>query len=143
MKKECKCHGVSGSCTTRTCWNAMQEFRRVGDYLKMKYNGATQVMMKQSGKGLVVANKNHKGPTKSDLVYLENSPDYCLQDYTTGKRIVLFKTRRLAKLGFYLYLRKMSLSKITPVKYIRQTLANCKHIFSESGEDASMSERGY
>ncbi|XP_041348531.1 protein Wnt-2b-A-like [Gigantopelta aegis] len=83
-KLECKCHGVSGSCTIRTCWLAMQEFRRVGDYLKMKYNGATQVMMNQEGTGLIVANRNHKRFTRSDLVYFETSPDYCVHDTKIG-----------------------------------------------------------
>ena len=43
MKLECKCHGVSGSCTIRTCWLAMMDFKRVGAHLRNKYNGATQV----------------------------------------------------------------------------------------------------
>ncbi|XP_070191739.1 protein Wnt-2b-like [Littorina saxatilis] len=83
-KLECKCHGVSGSCTIRTCWLAMQDFRRVGNYLKTKHNGATQVMINQEGTGLIVANKNHKRPTRSDLVYFEKSPDYCVKDEGIG-----------------------------------------------------------
>lgn len=84
LKLECKCHGVSGSCSIRTCWSAMMEFRRVGDYLKNKYNGAVQVMMNQEGTGLIVANKDHKRPTRSDLVYFEASPDYCLRNLEIG-----------------------------------------------------------
>ncbi|XP_059150570.1 protein Wnt-2b-like [Physella acuta] len=83
-KLECKCHGVSGSCTIRTCWQAMQEFRQVGAHLKNQYNGATQVMMKQNGASLTVANKHHKKPTRSDLVYLETSPDYCVENTEVG-----------------------------------------------------------
>ncbi|XP_033745012.1 protein Wnt-2b-A-like [Pecten maximus] len=84
MKLECKCHGVSGACTVRTCWLAMQQFKRVGEYLKMKYNGATQVMINQEGSGLIVANRNYKRPTRKDLVYLEESPDYCFTDFGMG-----------------------------------------------------------
>ncbi|XP_070559478.1 protein Wnt-2b-A-like [Ptychodera flava] len=84
LKLECKCHGVSGACTIRTCWSAMEEFRKVGDYLRLKYDGATEVMMNQAGTGLTVANENHKKPTKSDMVYFAASPDYCVGDERTG-----------------------------------------------------------
>ncbi|XP_072038759.1 protein Wnt-2b-A-like [Amphiura filiformis] len=84
MKLECKCHGVSGSCSIRTCWLAMQEFRRVGDYLRLKYNAASEVIMNQDGTGLIAGGRNVKGPTRSNLVYFEKSPDYCKQDPDTG-----------------------------------------------------------
>ena len=88
LKQECKCHGVSGSCTLRTCWLAMADFRKTGNYLWRKYNGAIQVVMNQDGTGFTVANKRFKKPTKNDLVYFENSPDYCIRDRDAGK----FKT---------------------------------------------------
>uniref|UniRef100_A0A8C5MFD8 Protein Wnt n=1 Tax=Leptobrachium leishanense TaxID=445787 RepID=A0A8C5MFD8_9ANUR len=84
MKQECKCHGVSGSCTLRTCWLATGEFRKTGDFLRKKYNGAIQVVMNQDGTGFTVSNKRFKKPTPNDLVYFENSPDYCLRDREAG-----------------------------------------------------------
>ncbi|XP_026723791.1 protein Wnt-2 [Athene cunicularia] len=84
LKQECKCHGVSGSCTLRTCWLAMADFRKTGDYLWKKYNGAIQVVMNQDGTGFTVANKRFKKPTKNDLVYFESSPDYCIRDRDVG-----------------------------------------------------------
>ncbi len=62
----------------------MQDFKRVGDFLRHEYNGATQVTMNQGGTGLVVTNRNHKRATRSDLVYFEDSPDYCMQDPAIG-----------------------------------------------------------
>lgn len=85
LKQECKCHGVSGSCTLRTCWLAMADFRKTGDYLWKKYEGAIQVVMNQDGTGFTVANKRFKRPTKNDLVYFESSPDYCIRDRDIGK----------------------------------------------------------
>ncbi|XP_052779194.1 protein Wnt-2b-A-like isoform X2 [Mya arenaria] len=85
-KLECKCHGISGSCAMRTCWRALRDFRKVGTFLKSKYNGAIQVMMSQnSGRtDLVVANKHHKEPTQYDLVYFDPSPDYCNRNVELG-----------------------------------------------------------
>ncbi|XP_059832438.1 protein Wnt-2 [Hypanus sabinus] len=84
LKLECKCHGVSGSCTLRTCWLAMADFQKTGSYLRRKYNGAIQVIMNQDGTGFTVADKNFKKPTKNDLVYFESSPDYCVMDREAG-----------------------------------------------------------
>ncbi|KAL4659479.1 protein Wnt-2-like [Arapaima gigas] len=84
MNLECKCHGVSGSCTVRTCWLAATEFRQMGDYLHKKYNSAIQVVMNQYGTRFTRAHKSLKKPTKNDLVYLEDSPDYCIRDYDSG-----------------------------------------------------------
>ncbi|XP_043944650.1 protein Wnt-2 [Protopterus annectens] len=84
LKLECKCHGVSGSCTLRTCWLAMAEFRKTGDYLWKKYTTAIQVTMNQDGTGFTVANKKLNKPSKNDLVYFDNSPDYCVRDREAG-----------------------------------------------------------
>ncbi|RMB99329.1 hypothetical protein DUI87_24063 [Hirundo rustica rustica] len=59
-------------------------FSKKGDYLRKKYNGAIQVTMNQDGTGFTVANKNFRKPTKTDLVYFENSPDYCVMDKSAG-----------------------------------------------------------
>ncbi|XP_071961062.1 protein Wnt-2b-A-like [Antedon mediterranea] len=84
MKLQCKCHGVSGACNIRTCWLAMAEFRRVGDILKRRYDSASKMVMNQDSAGLIVVNKNHKQPSKSDLIYFESSPDYCVKSQKTG-----------------------------------------------------------
>ena len=71
----------------RTCWRALRDFRRVGTFLKMKYNGATKVTMNQNSghADLVVADKNHKEPTNLDLIYFDESPDYCVRDLSLGE----------------------------------------------------------
>ncbi len=64
----------------------MSDFRKTGDYLRKKYNGAIEVTMNQDGTGFTVANKDFRKATKNDLVYFENSPDYCVMDKAAGKK---------------------------------------------------------
>lgn len=63
----------------------MSDFRRTGDYLRKKYNTAIEVTMNQDGTGFRVADRDFQGTTKNELVYVENSPDYCVRDRMAGK----------------------------------------------------------
>nr|XP_057937128.1 protein Wnt-4a isoform X3 [Doryrhamphus excisus] len=85
MRVECKCHGVSGSCEVKTCWKAMPPFRKVGNIIKEKFDGATEVEQRKMGsaKVLVPRNSQFKPHTDEDLVYLEPSPDFCDYDPRT------------------------------------------------------------
>ena len=80
----CKCHGVSGSCSLRTCWQQLASFRETGDLLKEKYDSATEVKFNRQGTKLVQMDKKYNKPTKDDLIYLSESPDYCSPDPATG-----------------------------------------------------------
>nr|XP_057930833.1 ankyrin repeat, SAM and basic leucine zipper domain-containing protein 1-like isoform X2 [Doryrhamphus excisus] len=85
MTLECKCHGVSGSCSLRTCWLAMADFRRTGDHLRRKYDAAVHVAVNQYGTGFMSHTGTHlKRPGKNQLVYSEDSPDFCIADQASG-----------------------------------------------------------
>ncbi|KAH9389286.1 Protein Wnt-5b [Tyrophagus putrescentiae] len=79
----CKCHGVSGSCSLVTCWQQLLSFREVGDFLKDKYDGATEVRLSKRSK-LQVKRYEQKRPTSEDLLYLDDSPNYCDASNHTG-----------------------------------------------------------
>lgn len=84
---DCKCHGVSGSCQVRTCWKTMTPFGVVGSYLRDKYHNGVLVTVDQSGSGneLVVAEGRFPAkPPRDNLVFLEESPDYCVPNSNTG-----------------------------------------------------------
>ncbi|XP_033150677.1 protein Wnt-5-like isoform X2 [Drosophila busckii] len=72
----CKCHGVSGSCSLITCWQQLSSIREIGDYLREKYEEATEVKLNKRGR-LQVKNSQFKIPTAHDLIYLDESPDWC------------------------------------------------------------------
>ncbi|XP_050732629.1 protein Wnt-1-like [Eriocheir sinensis] len=108
MRKECKCHGMSGSCTVKTCWWRLPYFRRVGDVLKDRFDGASRVQMRslantrtpnarrpnrrrknkrrkrKSYRLFRPCNPDHKPPSKKDLVYLDESPDFCVRNRKLG-----------------------------------------------------------
>ncbi|XP_071407603.1 protein Wnt-7b isoform X4 [Pithys albifrons albifrons] len=90
MKLECKCHGVSGSCTTKTCWTTLPKFREIGYILKEKYNAAVQVevvrasRLRQPTFLKLKQIKSYQKPMETDLVYIEKSPNYCEEDAATG-----------------------------------------------------------
>lgn len=84
VKVACKCHGVSGSCSLKTCWNQLPSFRETGNRLKEKYDSATKVRFNKQGTRLVQENRRYNKPTKEDLVYLDESPDYCDNNPGTG-----------------------------------------------------------
>ncbi|CAL4177516.1 unnamed protein product, partial [Meganyctiphanes norvegica] len=113
MRQECKCHGMSGSCTVKTCWRRLPYFRKVSNNIKARFDGASRV------KQLSISNNNrqtndkrrnrrrrkkspqrgnagvrtyplkpfdpeHKPPTSMDLAYVDSSPDFCRKDKKLG-----------------------------------------------------------
>ena len=82
---DCKCHGVSGSCQVKTCWKTMAPFSVVGSYLRDRYQKGILVTVDQSGNELVVAEGTYPAtPSRDNLVFLEESPDYCVPNSNTG-----------------------------------------------------------
>lgn len=44
VSTRCKCHGISGSCTVRTCWRQLTAFLQIGNLLKQKYENSYKVV---------------------------------------------------------------------------------------------------
>lgn len=43
VNRTCKCHGVSGSCSVKTCWHKLAVFSDTASVIKSKYDNAIQV----------------------------------------------------------------------------------------------------
>lgn len=83
MQRVCKCHGMSGSCSMRVCWRRLPPFRQVGEALYQRYEGASHVkFVERRRKKLRAISSDLKKPNKTDLVYLDDSPDYCEKNET-------------------------------------------------------------
>lgn len=86
LKLHCHCHGTSGSCVSRTCWQDLPGFKKIGSQLKQRYLKASRVktIKYPSPNGrrdayLWLEFGDNKPPSR-DLVYIEDSPNYCDRD---------------------------------------------------------------
>ncbi|XP_042879895.1 protein Wnt-7b-like isoform X1 [Penaeus japonicus] len=88
LRTECKCHGVSGSCTMKTCWKTLPAFSTIGRHLVKKYQSARAVVAhkvhKKSSMHLALQRKKARRPRPSHLVFLDKSPNYCDFNPATG-----------------------------------------------------------
>lgn len=81
---QCRCHGASASCVTRTCWQALPSFQKVGLQLKRRYEkpvlARTVKYPSRDGKRDAYLLKSGDGekPSPKDLVYIDKQvPNYC------------------------------------------------------------------
>nr|XP_031527986.1 protein Wnt-9a [Vicugna pacos] len=90
VETTCKCHGVSGSCTVRTCWRQLAPFHEVGKRLKHKYETALKVgstTNEATGEAGAISPPRGRAsgtgggdplPRTPELVHLDDSPSFCL-----------------------------------------------------------------
>ena len=85
MELKCRCHGVSGSCELKTCWNKLPNFEQVGQFLKKKYDSSIQVSLKAKRRLRRRGKVKRKVPVqKEDLVHIHRSPNFCVEDPKRG-----------------------------------------------------------
>ncbi|KAG7329130.1 hypothetical protein KOW79_007304 [Hemibagrus wyckioides] len=91
MKRSCKCHGVSGSCSVQTCWMQLSDFRDVGNYLKIKYDQAQKLELDQrrmrtgnSAENRGAIADTFSSISRTELIHLEDSPNYCIKNLSLG-----------------------------------------------------------
>ncbi|XP_017597298.1 PREDICTED: protein Wnt-11b-like [Corvus brachyrhynchos] len=86
LDTRCKCHGVSGSCSVKTCWKGLPDLDEIASDLKSRYLAALKVTHRLVGprKQLIPKEGDARPVTEMDLVYLINSPDYCTPNPQLG-----------------------------------------------------------
>ncbi|XP_062570951.1 protein Wnt-9a-like [Saccostrea cucullata] len=99
VETKCKCHGVSGTCTVKTCWRQLAPFHEIGQVLKRKYDQAYKVdtnTNNANGKFSLSIRRDestvdpkNSTPRSVDMVYIESSPSFCSKSSfskgTTGR----------------------------------------------------------
>lgn len=75
--RECKCHGVSGACSVKKCIQRLPDFQKIGSVLMQKYKSAAKVGPDNNGKRLIPSHNTLRTFTKYDLLYTDESPQFC------------------------------------------------------------------
>ena len=78
--EKCSCHGMSGSCSIKTCWEELPQIRHVSAVLKSIYNNERSHVKTLLHEGLrkkLLTIDSRMVPSKNALVYVDDSPDYC------------------------------------------------------------------
>ncbi|XP_056328498.1 protein Wnt-8a ORF1 [Danio aesculapii] len=91
LKRTCKCHGLSGSCSIQTCWMQLADFRDIGSYLKIKHDQARKLEMDKirmragnsaDNRGAIA--DTFSAVARTELIFMEDSPDYCVKNLSVG-----------------------------------------------------------
>ncbi len=96
MKLECRCHGVSGSCSAKTCWRKVPDMEDIGQNIKDKYDESIKVSVQITSKSeqpsLRSVSDEQVSISTSHLVHLQKSQDFCSKaNYTQGRKCVANK----------------------------------------------------
>ncbi len=89
MYPNCKCHGMSGSCSVKTCYNKMKTFRAIGNLLSDKFEQAKEVLTSNDGSYSLstefsfadsqnrINSPRRRSLHEEDLIFTDRSPDFC------------------------------------------------------------------
>jgi len=77
------CHGVSGSCSVKTCFKKVPDIEEIGRLLLSRYDIAKRVK-KSNEYELKPAEPSAPALTPSELAYCEFSPNFCQRNLTYG-----------------------------------------------------------
>ncbi|CAH2104954.1 unnamed protein product [Euphydryas editha] len=80
LKEVCKCHGFSGSCTTKTCWKRLGPFNSAMGLLKKHYHHAIKrKLVNYTTKRAITPKVRRKMEIdRQKLVYLQKTPNLCV-----------------------------------------------------------------
>ncbi|KAM3962709.1 wnt oncogene analog 4 [Aphomia sociella] len=80
LREVCKCHGFSGSCTTKTCWKRLGPFNSAMGILKKHFHHAVKQKISNYTVKRAIAPKFRKKlkVDRKKLVYLHRTPNLCI-----------------------------------------------------------------
>ncbi|XP_065080557.1 protein Wnt-4 [Ochlerotatus camptorhynchus] len=86
MNDRCKCHGVSGSCSLKTCWRKLGDFNATAASLRFKYHHAIRKIPinNKTSRRAIPKELRDRDASYDQLYYFETSPTFC--SVTRGRR---------------------------------------------------------
>lgn len=88
MKRECRCHGTSNTCTKTTCWESLASFREIGIKIYQKIGCIQRVktLKTRTRSGLrsthlILDTQGSRKPRHKCLVNMKKSPTFCESDH--------------------------------------------------------------
>lgn len=83
MPRECRCHGISGQCSTQSCWiSTPPSLKKPSEKLRQLYNEAVKIKEPYTRTRPTRTASNVANDTK--LVYISDSPNYCKKNKQRG-----------------------------------------------------------
>lgn len=80
LREVCKCHGFSGSCTTKTCWKRLGPFNSAMGLLKKHYHHAVKrkIVNFTSKRAITPKVRRRLKVDRKNLVYFQKTPNLCV-----------------------------------------------------------------
>ncbi|CAF1069126.1 unnamed protein product [Adineta ricciae] len=91
-ERRCKCHGVSGSCEFKSCWQSLQPFTQIAKQLKEFYDNSIEVQFQRSSLDSKIRFTPKNVPFHREqqvfygkkLIFIISSPNYCESNLSLG-----------------------------------------------------------
>ena len=89
--ERCRCHGVSASCTVKTCKTVAPALDKVTKELKAMYDRSCLIYSNQlhGSRHLYISNCTRTPPQEKELVHFEASVDFCHRHLEKGSNGVI------------------------------------------------------
>ncbi|TKR79961.1 hypothetical protein L596_014104 [Steinernema carpocapsae] len=84
MYRKCKCHGVSSSCTVKTCWNTLPDIVQIAHKLREIYDVSAEQHLRPFPVFKSDGSIDSSDVPQQNMVYLRKSPNYCVPNLADG-----------------------------------------------------------
>lgn len=82
INEKCKCHGVSGSCSMKTCWRKLADFNTTASLLKVKYHEAIRKFPSNKSSRRAIPDWNFKNKVNHSVDYTACKINYNISSGT-------------------------------------------------------------